>query len=153
MAAVQKREIYIYNLETNTQEKLLQKESPWMLYPAWSPDGKKIAFYWPRTGQQNGVYTVNRDGTELQQVTEVDARVLSLTWAPSGDELLYAKTVKINNSSQLFTVNLETRGIKQLTDERHNFDAVWFDPTPSSLSVAPSESLLTTTWGRMKNRN
>ena len=152
MAAFQKREIYIYNLKASTQEKLLQKESPWMLHPTWSPNGKKIAFYLSGIGQQNGVYIVNRDGTELQQVTEVDARVYSLTWSPNGDKLLYAKTVKIDNSSQLFTVNLKTRKINQLTDERHNFDAVWFDPSPSSLSVSPTESLLTT-WGRIKNRN
>ncbi len=152
MAAFQKREIYIYNLETDTQEKLLQKESPWMLLPTWAPDGKKIAFYWARTGEQNGVYIVNRDGTELQQVAETDARVYSLTWSPSGDELLYTKTVKIDNSGQLFTVNLKTRKINQLTDAGHNFDAIWFDPSPSPLSVSPSESLLTT-WGRIKNRN
>ena len=152
MAAFQKREIYIYDLETNTQEKLLQNESPWMLYPTWSPDGKKIAFYWSRAGQQSGVYIVNRDGTDLQQVTEADSRVYSLTWSPSGDELLYAKAVKVNNYSQLFTVNLKTRKINQLTDEGHNFDAVWFDSSPSSLSVSPLESLLTT-WGRIKNRN
>ncbi len=152
MAAFQKREIYIYNLETNTQEKLLEKESPWMLLPTWAPDGKKIAFYLSGIGQQRGIYTANRDGTELQQVTEADARVYSLTWSPSGDELLYTKIVKINNSAQLFTVNLTTRKINQLTDEGHNSDAVWFDPLSSSLSVSPSESLLTT-WGRIKNRN
>ena len=152
MAAFQKREIYIYNLETNTQEKLLEKESPWMLLPTWAPDGKKIAFYLSGIGQQRGIYTANRDGTELQQVTEADARVYSLTWSPSGNELLYTEIVKINNSAQLFTVNLKTRKINQLTDEGHNSDAVWFDPLSSSLSVSPSESLLTT-WGRIKNRN
>ncbi|MDE0313550.1 MAG: hypothetical protein OXM61_01495 [Candidatus Poribacteria bacterium] len=148
-AACQKREIYIYNLETNAQEKLLSENPPSMLYPAWSPDGKKIAFYWSRIGQQKGIYTVNRDGTDLQQVTETGARVLSLTWSPSGDELLYAQTA--NDFYQLFKVDLRTVEIEQLTHEGHNSDAVWFDPSPSSLSVSPSESLLTTTWGKVKN--
>ncbi len=129
MAAFQKREIYIYNLETNTQEKLVSKNPPWMLYPTWSPDGKKIAFYWSRIGEESGIYTVNQDGTELEQIAEIDTYVRSLAWSPSGDELLYAQAENVG--AQLFTVNLSTHRIKQLTHDGHNFDAVWFDPSPS----------------------
>ena len=149
-AELQKREIYIYNLETQTQQKLVAKNPPWMTHPTWSPDSQTIAFKWSRIGPQKGIYTVNRDGTELKQVVEIGStRIKSLTWSPNGDELLYSHPVE--HDIHLFKVNLRTQTIQQLThNEGKNYDAVWFDPTPSPLSISLSDSLITT-WGKIKN--
>ncbi|MCY4403968.1 MAG: hypothetical protein OXD54_15500 [Candidatus Poribacteria bacterium] len=143
-----KKEIYIYNLETQTQRKLVTKNPPWMTNPTWSPDSKKIAFNWSRIGPQKGIYTVNRDGTELKQVVEIEStRIKSLTWSPNGDELLYSHPVE--QDIHLFKVNLRTQEIQQLThNEGKNYDAVWYDPSPFSVSLSDS---LVTTWGRIKS--
>ena len=145
------RKIYILNLETHTQRQLLPDKNPWMQYPAWSPDGERIAFVWSPNRSGSGIYLVNRDGTGLEQITEPDPlRTLSITWAPSGDELVYGKDTR--DSLHLFKVSLKDQRIQQLTHEMINTEAIWFDPTVV-VSVEPSVSSSITTWGKIKRQD
>ncbi|MDE0011973.1 MAG: hypothetical protein OXU36_12540 [Candidatus Poribacteria bacterium] len=145
------RKIYILNLETHTQRQLLPDKNPWMQYPAWSPDGERIAFVWSPNRSGSGIYLVNRDGTGLEQITEPDPlRTLSITWAPSGDELVYGKDTR--DSLHLFKISLKDQRIQQLTHEMINTEAIWFDPTVV-VSVEPSVSSLITTWGKIKRQD
>ena len=145
------RKIYILNLEAHTQRQLLPDKNPWMQHPAWSPDSERIAFAWSPEKSGTGIFIVNRDGTGLEQITEPDVlRILSITWAPSGDELLYGKIT--GDSAQLFKINLNDRRPQQITHEMTNTEAIWFDPT-IVVSVEPSASSLITTWGKTKNQD
>ncbi len=145
------RKIYILNLEAHTQRQLLPDKNPWMQHPAWSSDGERIAFAWSPENSGTGIFVVNRDGTELQQITEPDPlRILSITWAPSGDELVYGKIIR--DSAHLFKVSLRDSGTQQLTHEMVNTEAIWFDPA-AVVSVKPSTSALITTWGKIKNQD
>ena len=146
-----KREIYILNLETHTQRRLLpEKKHQWTVHPAWSPDGEKIAFTrspWPLGPQ---IFIANRDGTGLEQITELDGigQILSITWAPFGDEIIYGK--RIENSPRLFKVSLSDRRNQQLTHEMPGSEAILFDPG-TVVAVEPSASARITTWGKIKN--
>lgn len=145
------RKIYILNLKTHTHRQLLPDKNPWMQYPAWSPDGERIAFVWSPNRSGSGIYLVNRDGTGLEQITEPDPlRTLSITWAPSGDELVYGKDTR--DSLHLFKISLKDQRIQQLTHEMINTEAIWFDPT-AVVSVEPSGSSLITTWGKIKRQD
>lgn len=149
-AEFQKREIYIYEFVTQEQRLLISSEISWMTYPTWSPDGKKIAFYWARTDSERGIYTVNRDGTELKLVAEIEATgIRSLTWSPNGNQLLYAHPT--DGNIHLFKLNILSGKTQQLTHEGTNLDAIWYDPNP--MSVFPSDSQITTTWGKIKSSN
>ena len=58
--------------------------------PCWSPDGKKIAFFSSRSGSNLEVWTVNPDGSGLQQVTyEGRGRVWFPVWSPDSTRLAY----------------------------------------------------------------
>ena len=145
------RKIYILNLESHTQKQLLPDKNPWMQHPTWAPDGRRIAFVWSPNRSGTGIYLSNRDGTELEQITKPDPlRTLSIAWAPSGDELVYAKDTR--DSLHLFKVNLNDQRIQQLTHEMLNSEAIWFDPA-ATVSVEPSAFSLITTWGTVKNQN
>ncbi len=139
------RQIRFINLNTRKQETLLPDDTPRMWQPAWSPIGNRIAFVWHRPEhRQQSIFIVNRDGSGLEQIIDVGASTPA--WSPSGDELAYSQATE--NKSQIFKINLVTRGVTQLTHDGNNFLGDWFDP--SALSVSPQPQLLTSTWGGMK---
>jgi TolB protein len=55
--------------------------------PAWSPDGRRIAFTSARDGNHE-VYVVNSDGTGLERLTTNADRDDFATWHPDGKRLL-----------------------------------------------------------------
>ena len=52
--------------------------------PVWSPDGRQIAFY-AGVNEQNYVYIMNADGTNLRQLTDIgpEFRNPVAGWGPS----------------------------------------------------------------------
>ena len=143
----------IYDLQTHTSEMIIP--NPRLLYIrdiAWSPDGRKFAFSRidPPNWAQQTIYTINDDGTDLKRILK-PARPFwfkAPTWSPHGDEMIYEQR-KIGGS-QLFKHRLGSRRTLQLTDKGRNYAADWFDPT--ALSVQPHPHLLTTVWGKLKQR-
>ena len=55
--------------------------------PAWSPDGKRIAFTSVRDGNHE-IYVSNTDGTDLRRVTNHPGRDDYPIWHPDGKRLL-----------------------------------------------------------------
>jgi Tol biopolymer transport system component/tRNA A-37 threonylcarbamoyl transferase component Bud32 len=60
--------------------------------PAWSPDGRRIAFHTLRNGTRD-VYTMNADGTDRQQRTQGIPQALAPAWL-SADTLV----IQLNNN-------------------------------------------------------
>ena len=65
--------------------------------PAWSPDGKWIAFLSDRPGQISGtaegkkqLYVISADGGEAQQVTKVESDVNDFEWAPDSKRIAFS---------------------------------------------------------------
>ena len=52
--------------------------------PAWSPDGKTLAFQSNVHGGHYEIYTVRADGKDLRQVTRSDSDVIQPAWTPDG---------------------------------------------------------------------
>jgi TolB protein len=59
-------------------------------HAAWSPDGTRLAFSSKRGGAKNyNIYVVNRDGTNLRQLTTGESGDVAPTWSPSGGQIAY----------------------------------------------------------------
>ena len=52
-----------------------------ILAPAWSPDGRQIAFYSERDGNWE-IYLMNADGSGLTRLTDNPANDWFPSWAP-----------------------------------------------------------------------
>lgn len=57
--------------------------------PAWSPDGRKIAFGTLPWGD-GSIYVMNADGTELQAVASGPGFRIGPSWSPDGEEIVFA---------------------------------------------------------------
>ena len=154
--------IEIINLQTHVEEALLPG-SIWMYRPTWAPDSAQIVFTW--NGRQAkgfleahkrehtiDTYVVNRDGSGLRKIiaSGEDTGVSNPTLSPRGNELIYnIYNSEGRGSRQLFKIALDGGVPEQLTHRGNNFNADWFDPA-FALPVSPQPSLLTTTWGKLK---
>ena len=56
--------------------------------PAWSPDGKWIAFTSTRSGKSN-VWLIAASGGEAEQITDVKSGVTGLSWSPDGKTIAF----------------------------------------------------------------
>ena len=165
--AVDGRVIFI-DVRTRKQRRLLpRKATPWQKDPSWSAVGDKLAFAWNNNPlppvlpgepvpdewvDKQTIYTVNRDGTGLQQlVAEAGPYAEYPALSPNGDEVLYTQEIK--GRFQVFKVNVNSQIRTQLTHIGNIFQANtggdWFDPA-YALSVSPQPQLLTTVWGELK---
>jgi len=55
--------------------------------PAWSPDGRQIAFF-SRRDNSTGIYLMNADGSDVRKVKNVE-NPGGLDWSPDGTQLAY----------------------------------------------------------------
>ncbi len=56
--------------------------------PAWSPDGKKIAFISDRSGREE-IFVIPADGGDAQKVTDIDALKLDMRWSPDSKDIVF----------------------------------------------------------------
>lgn len=86
---------------------------------AWSPDSKQFAFVVFKKGD-NAIAILDVESGDVQQtisLPEVDGMTY-LAWAPDGESLVIAGS--IGGIGNLFLLDLETRAMQQLTDDRYS---------------------------------
>lgn len=71
--------------------------------PAWSPDGKKIAFSSNRDGN-NEIYVMDADGSEQTNLTNHPAVDQLAVFSPDGTKIAFTRTLPGNNF-ELFVMN------------------------------------------------
>ena len=88
-------------------------------YPAWSPDGERIAFMSNRDGH-NKIYTMDADGFDITLLTD-DVSIggwtsppdMSLTWSPDGQYIAFSYDV--DGDHEIYTIHISGSGLTQLT--------------------------------------
>lgn len=96
--------------------------------PAWSPDGRWLAFLADR-GDGTQVHVLPVAGGEALPVTAVDGGVSEYQWSPDGTRLAIARTEPRSDSAE---AREEAYGRFQVEDEEYRMTHLWvvdFDPT------------------------
>jgi len=121
--------------------------------PAWSPDGKRLAFVSDRTDKRQ-IYVINVTGGEAQAITSFDDGVSSFAWSPDGRSIAFTadepKSTALKDRekrygdlkiveqdyrmSHLSVVDVDSHATRTLT--KGAFTVGSFDWSPDSRSIA-----------------
>ncbi|HEY8893179.1 MAG TPA: S9 family peptidase, partial [Niastella sp.] len=62
--------------------------------PAWSPDGKQLAFTRVADGKQQ-IFILSLDGGEARQLTKFKYGAAAPKWSPNGEQILFATGIPL----------------------------------------------------------
>jgi Tol biopolymer transport system component len=80
-------ELWVVNVDNGGVRQLKTGDA---VQPAWSPDGRRIAYWGLRNRNQRDLWTVGVDGAEPVAVTDDPAIDWSPTWSPDGQWLYFS---------------------------------------------------------------
>ena len=86
------QDVYVFDLLTKELTRLTRDPRVGH-YPAWSPDGTRIAFLKGVVGilEKGDLWIIDADGTNLRQLTSHGECLSKPSWSPDGRQLVYAR--------------------------------------------------------------
>lgn len=114
-------QLFVVDAEAGDARQLTTSDASAM-NPAWSPDGRTIAFVRMRNGKRDAhrsdVWVVDATGSGLRGLTKACAHVMSPTWSPDGRTIaFYAARKEGEGRRQLWTVSLSGGDERTVTSE------------------------------------
>ena len=86
------REIYAVNPEGGDAVNLTNNPAH-DYHPAWSPDGRRLAFVSSRAGAAGDIHVMDADGSNVRRISDrgniTDNFIEGLSWSPDGTRILY----------------------------------------------------------------
>ena len=100
----QESQVWMYDLSRDTLTRLTFAGN-FNLYPAWSPDGKRIAFNSDKDGQRN-IFSQLADGSGgLEQLTTSEHTNVPMSWSSDGQMLAFLD-VNPNTGGQIWVLRM-----------------------------------------------
>ena len=114
------REIYAVHSDGSGEQNLTRNPGS-DVEPAWSPDGREIAFASDRDDNDE-IYVMNADGSGPRRLTENPAGDVCPTWSPDGRRIAFVSDR--DGDREIYVMNADGSGHRNLTRNRHAEDTV-----------------------------
>lgn len=107
--------------------------------PAWSPNGKRLAFEASEGANALNVdiYVINIDGSGLKRITKESTLDRMPSWSPDGTRIAFLrgrwKPFAEENTGGIYTMRADGTGQRQLTDDPADEYPVW---SPDGTTIA-----------------
>ena len=99
--------------------------------PAWSPDGRKLAFVSQRDGNAE-IYVMNADGSAQENLTRQPANDSHPSWSRDGGKLAFVS--RRDGNSEIYVMNADGSGLRNVTrTPRDDLDPAW---SPDGRAIA-----------------
>jgi dipeptidyl aminopeptidase/acylaminoacyl peptidase len=105
--------------------------------PAWSPDGKWIAFAADR-GNDRQIYLIDPRGGEAWALTDVDDGVGGFEWSPDGTRIAFTRTEPESDRDKK---REETYGAYAVEDQEYRLSHLWMITLPEEPGSVEGERL------------
>lgn len=108
----------------------------------WSPDGKQFAFsIFSKGKNQLMIVNVSDGTTALRAVMGDVAQFGNLSWAPNGDDIAFSGMVE--GQSDIFSYNLKTKQVTQITNDTHSDYAPAYSPDGKKIAFSSDRASIT----------
>ncbi len=133
-------EIYLMNADGRNQRRITDTSTNERC-PAWSPDGKMLAFTSDEVDENPGdcfpdcrteVFVMNADGTGRRQLTSIGLSVSHPSWSPNGEQIAFS--AKTEEDFEIFVTNVDGSGLRQMSD--NDFDEKYPVWSPDGSRIA-----------------
>jgi TolB protein len=115
------QEIYLFDRQGNIKKRLTQ--NPGIdISPAFSPDGRQIAFASSRGGNPQ-IFIMSGEGGQARRLTYSGSYNVTPAWSPKGDLIAYAS--RTGSGFQIFVISPQGGTPRQLTQEGSNESPTW----------------------------
>ena len=118
-------EIYVMAADGTNQRRLTNnRANDW--FPAWSPDGRRIAFVSERDGHVDAIhgwptseiYVMAADGSNPQNITNDPSDDREASWSPDGKRIVFAS--RRDGNYEIYVMDTDGSNPQNLTNDPHN---------------------------------
>lgn len=126
-------DIYVMNADGTNQTRVTNNPDVNDFYPAFSPDGSKIAFTSDResVSLSNGIYVMNADGTNQTLLTKDSPNNRQATFSPNGSKIAYSS---YRGSWEIYVMNADGTNPTPLTNNAVTDSHPSFSPNGSKIT-------------------
>jgi Tol biopolymer transport system component len=117
--------LWLMNADGTEQTQLTQPDGWDDEFPAWSPDGRFIAYVSTNDGNSD-IYRVDtNDGLEVVRLTSSASLDRQPSWSPRGNQIAFDRRDPTGTPRQIVVMNADGTGATALTSDGDNTDPNW----------------------------